>query len=567
MKYIIIFSFFILNLYANRFGIVEDIQISEDFNTYKQVNYLEYKNKVVKKFSIKLDINKYKLKNKTYYLTIVSDDKNLIYTNTKYYKYNHLLIIKLDKNSFEKLFFNYEYKEAKRAGFRYRVISELEYKYILPYEGILYGLAYGIIFCAFLYYFIIYFSTRQKCFLYYSIMQLFVLLSLVGFVYFSYKPYPSVLGQALVDIFETSGFLFTLLFTKEILSLEKNLPKVSKIVNFFIVLNIIDLLLIVIFKISILYEFLPFYISFLIPSLVGIISIYKGNKNAIIYTLGWVFMACFVFMAQEKLLPISGIYIIHIAAPMESLIFSFALAYTLRQLVIEKNEKEKLLIHKSKLASMGEMINNIAHQWRQPLTHLSFINMNLQLASEYNELDKKYLIEKINESNEQIEFMSNTINSFRDFYKPQKSKNSFYISEAVKKSVDIMLPLLQLYKIEVILDIKSDKRVLSYENEYSQVILNLLSNAKEALVAKNIQTPKIKITIDVKEKRSLTTICDNAGGISEKILYKIFEPYFTTKDSGSGIGLYMSKTIINSHFKGELSVQNKKEGACFIIKV
>ena len=126
--------------------------------------------------------------------------------------------------------------------------------------------------------------------------------------------------------------------------------------------------------------------------------------------------------------PISNIYIIHIGAPLESLIFSFALGYMLKILVKEKNEKEKLLIHKSKLASMGEMINNIAHQWRQPLTHLGFINMNLQLAFEDNPINKKYLNEKIEESNSQLDFMSKTIDNFMDFYKLNKEKELFYIS-------------------------------------------------------------------------------------------------------------------------------------------
>ncbi|WP_258238518.1 sensor histidine kinase [Arcobacter sp. CECT 8986] len=558
---------FFANLYADKFNIIEDISISENYKDFKAASYWEYRHKIVDKFLMKVKLNKKNLKGKVFYLNIVSDDKNLVESNIKLRKYNHLLISKIDENTPNILYFKYEYKHAKRPGFRLKLITPFEYKYLLPYEGIIYGLAYGIIFCAFLYYFIIYFSTNRRCFLYYSIMQFFVLLSLLGFVYFSYQPYPSILGQAIVDIFETSGFLFTVLFAKEILNIKRKMPLINKFINFFIFLNIFDLVLIVIFKYSILYEYMHFYVSFLIPAILGIISTLKGNKNAIIYTIGWSFMAIFVGLIQEMYFSISGIYMIHLAAPMESIIFSVALAFTLKKIVKEKNEKEKMLIHKSKLASMGEMINNIAHQWRQPLTHLNYINMNLQVAAQLNELDSKYVEEKVKESNEQIDFMSNTINSFSNFYKTNKAKQYFLISDGVKKAVAIMKPLLDIYKIEISVEIIKDKKVYSYENEYSQVILNLITNAKDELIQKNIKDAKIDICINMKDSKSITKVCDNAGGINEKIINKVFEPYFTTKDSGSGIGLYMSKTIINSHFKGDISVENIPNGACFNVVV
>ncbi|RXJ86285.1 sensor histidine kinase [Arcobacter sp. CECT 8985] len=567
MKILLFILLFIVNLYASKFNVIENVYISEDYKSFKPANYFEYRHKIVDKFLIKVVLNKKNLTKKALYLNIVSDDKNLVFSNIKLKKYNHLLISKIDKNTPKILYFKYEYKQPKRPGFRLKMITDFEYKYILPYEGMIYGLAYGIIFCAFLYYFIIYFSTNKKCFLYYSIMQFFVLLSLMGFVYFSYKPYPSILGQAIVDIFETSGFLFTLLFAKEILNIKRKMPIINKFVNFFIFLNIFDLVLIVIFKYSILYEYMHFYVSFLIPAVLGILSVLKGDKNAIIYTIGWSFMAIFIGLAEQMYFSISGIYIIHLVAPMESIIFSVALAFTLKKIVKEKNEKEKMLIHKSKLASMGEMINNIAHQWRQPLTHLNYINMNLQVAAQLNELDSKYVQIKVKESNEQIDFMSNTIESFSNFYKPTKAKEYFNISTAIKNAVEIIRPVLELQKIQINLEVYDDKQLYSYENEYSQVILNLISNAKDELIKKQIENPNINICINLENKKSIVKVCDNAGGINKKIINKIFEPYFTTKDNGSGIGLYMSRTIINNHFNGEVLVENINDGACFYVVV
>ncbi len=548
---------------------IESYHISEDFKNYKSLNIDEYRVKKLKQFSIKIKLNKDFLSKKNYYMYVVSDFDSLINTNAVYTKHNHLMIINLKQNS-DVLYFDYKYDSSKRGEFRCDIINEFEYKFLLPYEGILYGIAYGIIFCAFLYYIIIYFSTLIKAFLYYSIMQFFVLLSLIGFVYFSFLSYPNqnyLYAQAWVDIFETLGLLFTLFFVKEILKTKTIMPKINIFLNFFIFLNLADILAISIFKYSILYEYMPFYFGFFLPMIAGIIAVIKGNKYAIIYTLGWGFLCIVVYLLQKLYFNISGIYIIHLAASFESLIFSFALGLMLKDLVNKQNEKEKLLIHKSKLVSMGEMINNIAHQWRQPLTHLSFINMNLELESQDDNFDKSYLLKKIKESNEQIEFMSSTIDSFRNFYKPQKEKEFFWISNSVNNVISMMKPLLELHKIDIELNIINNKQIKAYENEYAQVVLNLITNAKDALIIRKIKNPKIIIDIDFKNRKTLTSVSDNAKGIDLKIIDKIFEPYFSTKDNGSGIGLYMCRLILKSHFKGDLIVENKKDGASFTIEV
>jgi signal transduction histidine kinase len=563
MQYLFLFTLLLSNLSAHNF--IQDY-IAENHINYKKAYYEEYKNKQLKEFTIKFKIDLEKLENKINYLTIVSDKDSLIFTNTKYEIINDIIVVKLDKNQKDKLLFKYIYEDSKRVEFRWNNISSFEYNYLLKFEGILYGISYGIIFSAFLYYLIIFFSTRIKCFLYYSLMQFFVLLSLIGFVYFSYQSYPKSTPQMIVDICETLSFLFTLLFAQSILNTKGKIPKTHNFINFFILLNILDVIAIFFYKYSILYDYLPFYIGFLVPVFAGFIAILKGDKYAIIYTIGWIVVAAFIYIAEDwEITQISGIYVIHIGAPLESLIFSFALGYMLKVLIKEKNEKEKLLIHQSKLASMGEMINNIAHQWRQPLTHLGFINMNLQLAYEDTPINKKYLNEKIEESNSQIDFMSKTIDNFRDFYKPNKQKELFNISDAVKKSLYIMEPIFEENKIKFEFNLIKDKQINAYENEYSQVVLNLLTNAKDVLISRQTQNPQITITIDEKNNLSITTILDNAGGIENKYISHIFDPYFTTKQKGSGIGLYMSKMIIESHFKGNMKFSNTKKGASFKI--
>lgn len=564
MKYLILFTLFFSNLFSS--DLIKDY-VAEDHINFKDLSFFEYRNKQLSEFTIRFNVNLEQLEDKVYYLTIISDEKSLIYTNATYETINDIMIIKLDKYQKKELFFKYKYQNSKQAEFRWKYINNFEYKYLLKHEGILYGVAYGIIFCAFLYYLIIYFSSQTRYFLYYSIMQLFVLLTLCAFTYLSYKSYVTTLEQALTDIFETGSLLFTLLFAKEVLNTKVTMPFMNKIILFLIGLNILDIFAIFIFKYSILYEYMPFYVSFFISTLAGLISVFQKNYLHIVYTLGWFIVFLFLFLTELDSIEISGIYTVHLSAPIESLIFSFALGYTLKKMVEEKNEKEKLLIHQSKLASMGEMINNIAHQWRQPLTHLGFINMNLQLAFEDEPLDKKYLKEKIEESNFQLDFMSKTIDNFRDFYKPNKQKELFYISVAVKKALEIMEPILESYKIEFEFNVIKDKQINAYENEYSQVILNILTNAKDVLISRQIQNPKIIISINEKNDSIITTILDNAGGIEDGYINHIFDPYFTTKQKGSGIGLYMSKMIIESHFKGKIKVSNKDKGASFSIEV
>lgn len=569
MKNLLFFILLITTLNSadiNKYNNIDSFLISIGDSKFSEVSYEKYKELRVKDFTIKLGLDKTTLKNKIYYLSIVSDMDSLIDTNAKYNIKNNMMIIKLDSFVDKNLFFKYSSEKEKRPEFRFNVISEFEYKNILPFEGILYGLAYGIIFSAFIYYLVIYFSTLRKCFLYYSIMQLFVLLSLVGFVYFSFKPYPATFPQAIVDICESAAFLFTLLFAKDILNTKKKMPVMNYIFNMLVLLNILDIFGIFIFNYSLLYEYMNFYINFILPILAGVIAVIKGDKNAIFYTIGWGMFFCFIFSYEKDLIPLSGIYTIHIAAPLESLIFSFALAYMLKNIMNKQNEQEKILIHKSKLASMGEMINNISHQWRQPLMHLGYINMNLEMASSNNEFEKEYFVKKIKESNSQIKFMSRTIDDFRDFYKVEKEKQFFLISIACELAINIIAPTLEKKNIILNLEIEEDSRIRGYENEYAQVVLNFLTNCIDVFEIRNIKNPLINILI-TRSSKTILKVSDNAGGIEEEYLEKIFNQNFTTKKRSLGIGLYMSQVIIQSHFDGNIYALNNKEGASFIVEI
>jgi len=229
---------------------------------------------------------------------------------------------------------------------------------------------------------------------------------------------------------------------------------------------------------------------------------------------------------------------------------------------IEKNrEKEQMLMHQSKLAALGEMLGNIAHQWRHPITRLSLLVQNFEMAYKMGKIDDKFVNKFKTKSLEQINYMSATIDDFTNFFKKDKEKQNFYIDEVVDDALKLLEGRIE--NIEVIKEYKCKQKINGYKTEFSQVILNILNNAIDVLNERKIQNPKIWIRI---EDNSIE-IEDNAGGIDEKIKDKIFEPYFTTKfqSQGTGIGLYMSQIIITKNFNSKLEVENSKNGAVFKI--
>ena len=235
----------------------------------------------------------------------------------------------------------------------------------------------------------------------------------------------------------------------------------------------------------------------------------------------------------------------------------------------EAKQKDKKILEQGKLARIGSMISMIAHQWRQPLSELSGILMELETATRFKKVDEKHILTAVEKSDNVIQFMSNTIDDFRNFYKPDKVKEDFLVSDSCKNAIKIINATLENFHIKLNINIQSDKTIYGYPTEFAQVILNILSNAQDVLIEKNIKNPKIDLVIDSQGILSIITIKDNAGGINKRNQELIFDPYFSTKDSskGTGLGLYISKLIIEKNMGGELSVTNDEEGAIFKIVV
>jgi PAS domain S-box-containing protein len=243
------------------------------------------------------------------------------------------------------------------------------------------------------------------------------------------------------------------------------------------------------------------------------------------------------------------------------------LAEAVRKEVAKNQEKQKLLIQQSRLAAMGEMIGAIAHQWRQPLNNITLILHFIRdsiLSGSYTE---SMIEEYVARAKKQIDYMSDTIDDFRDFHKPSKHKTRFDIREAIASTLSIMET--QLERNHITVEIHGESFTLEgYENEFRQALLNIFANAKDAIAHQQERDPAFEGRIEITLQTHSITVYNNGGKVSEDVLERMFDPYFTTKfeNQGTGIGLYMTRTIIENNMHGEIRAQNRDQGVSFTIR-
>ena len=239
------------------------------------------------------------------------------------------------------------------------------------------------------------------------------------------------------------------------------------------------------------------------------------------------------------------------------------------QTVEELRKKDEILMQQSRQASLGEMIGNIAHQWRQPLNAVGLLVQDIALCYEYEDFSKEYLSASTKKIMALVRHMSQTIDDFRNFFTPSKEEVEFDLGLTVAKTLTLVEGSLADKGIRVQMNIEEAPNLTGYPNELAQVLLNILNNAKDAFSGQTIDDPFVSIRIGTEKGRTFITLADNAGGIPEEIIDRIFEPYFTTKEqgAGTGIGLYMSKNIVEKTMNGSLTVRNTPMGAEFRIDV
>ncbi len=248
------------------------------------------------------------------------------------------------------------------------------------------------------------------------------------------------------------------------------------------------------------------------------------------------------------------------------------LTHTLEDRVKEKTEenarKDRMIIHQARLAELGEMIGNIAHQWRHPLTRLSLLLQNMKAYNKKGLLTQDKLSDMLATANEQIFFMSDTIDNFSDFYKPTTENIEFVARQAYEKVLNIIGYDLSHKNISIECISNQSISLFGNPNELAQVFLNLIGNARDALMERKVENAYIRLEATANKENAVIKVSDNAGGIPQEYIDKIFEPYFSTKaEKGTGIGLYMVRTIIQEKFGGSIEVKNGNEGAVFIISL
>ena len=241
----------------------------------------------------------------------------------------------------------------------------------------------------------------------------------------------------------------------------------------------------------------------------------------------------------------------------------------IKEEIAQSRKKDQQMLEQSRLAQMGEMISMIAHQWRQPLTAISSASGVITLKARRDKLESSLALELAQKISDYSQHLSATIDDFREFFKSNKTKKETDFSIILNSVKNIVEESITSRNIKLIQNINCTSKFVSYENELKQVVLNLIKNAEDILLENDIEKPVIKIEAFEKDDKFILEVSDNAGGVPSDIINKIFDPYFSTKlqKDGTGLGLYMSKTIIEDHCKGILSVYNNDEGAVFKIEL
>lgn len=402
--------------------------------------------------------------------------------------------------------------------------------------------------------------TNEKSYLYYAVFKASIILIVLQTTQII------VINEFTIILNANIIFISILLFSREFLALSSNAKKMSVALNYTIVFLIICFVYSIItgdyshYKLSYSLVLSPLF-------LLGFYIYLRGFEPAKYYALAWGVSLPLIGLSELNEFKVASFYpdipFILIGHIIESVVLSYAIFVKTNMICKEKEVQSKMLIHQAKLASMGNMLENISHQWRQPLNRTSafIINMQVYIKDKYE--GEEYLQDALTQSQLQLEYMSNTINDFTHFNKQSVDKECFSVSSVISNVQNIIGPTLEKNSILFEIEILNDFSMLSYPNELAQVILNLIQNSQDAQINRKVKHPVITAIVD----KNKISIEDNAGGVGEGITHQIFEPYFTTKNKTSslGLGLYMSKVILEKYFNAKIELNQIKPHTSFNI--
>lgn len=423
-----------------------------------------------------------------------------------------------------------------------------------------YGVTFGILIMTIVYTFIRYLYSKEAFYISYCFMQIFSLIYIILYskLYFTNNFFKE-LSLVLASIF---ALFFAISYYEG-----KFLPKITNYKELFLNTFLLNVVILTAFYHYLLFEYFPYTIIYAVLFISTIFNIKQGFKPTMIYVIGWSIFCILLFIFDFKNFYINRGYfdLVLVVFALEAMLFTISIAYKYNDLKKQNMEFEKMVLQQSKFVKSGEMIANITHQFRQPLNNISYILINIKKRFENQKLDEVYFEKKVNQVNEQLNFLSKTVDDFKEFYLQEKEKDDFLVKEAISNAITILSSALQKHNIALELNFETYEniKVFGVKNELSQVILSLVSNSIDVLKSKEF--PKISINILSSSAEVIIEILDNGGGIKVKNLKKIFEPYFSTKEEGTGLGLYLSKLIIEESFSGKLEVCNIKDGVKFSI--
>lgn len=461
----------------------------------------------------------------------------------------------------------------------FRLVTQTHISDYLQTYNLLQGMFFGIIFIMALYNLSLYFLTKFKPYLYYVNYILF--LNLYMLIYFGYLQryleLRSLHIYAGLMIAAVGFILYMIFFLRELFSLKKYVPTLNKLFTFIIFYGITWLIL---FEILLYYDYFP-YLQIAFNALTGMVPIFIG---LLIFTLYYIAFTqkhhlAFIYAHVWSAVGIVGLalmltylgvistevgidYYFEFSMVLESTLFSIMLALRIKEIEKEKEKQEKVLIQQSKLATMGEMISIIAHQWRQPLSQINGIVLSIDTNNRTKKLNNDNLNKDLDNIEEVTSYLSKTISDFMNFFKHDKESIYFDVASLFKKTLSLLSFSQETNNIEIVSDIKENTTIYGHESELIQALLILINNSIDAMASNRISKPKIILKATSTSTHQIITIEDNAGGIPKDIIEKIYDPYFTTKHAlkGTGLGLYVVKMLMKQSMQGSVDIKNHKEG-------
>lgn len=528
--------------------------------------------KVVKFLDIRLDR-----------MDLYSDDGRLLnsegdrvpFSNRKYDDAQIAVDISAKAHSDSTLYLKFSNED--KMDLSYSIYDKTEYVKDVVFKKVMHAFFFGALLIMLIYNIVLYLFIREKAFLVYILYHTTVMIVMFyynGIVSQYYHPdHYDVNGGNVPAVLSYLSIILAIEFLRYFLNTKEHTPKVDRWLLFFVYFNTV-LLLLAPFEIT--SKHIPIANMMFLSIFLLYVSWYHSfvlkRKIALFYLLGWVVMLIAIIITG--LLSFGYVerndftaYIFQIGIIIEITLLSMGLAYRYKISQDQLIEKTQVLHEQSKLAAMGEMMRHISHQWRQPLSEINAVAMTIETEHRRHTLDAQTLDKNIEVIESITEHMSKTIQDFNGYFKSNKKRVSVSPGSVVSKAVNLVYSGVQKRDIEIDISVQTTEPIKVVEGELIQVLLVLLNNARDVLASQEIEERWIKI--DVRKVHQKVSICveDNGGGIKEENLTKVFEPYFTTKfeAQGTGIGLYMSKMIIEESLKGTLEVENSQYGACFRI--